>query len=323
MICRKRFMVCAVAGLLAVMMAMPAYGATKRKKITSITLDIQADIEPGTEIGQEDIEIESGSKRFEVDGYEVLNQGFTWGRDMTPQLRITLTAQENYYFVSLAKDKVVLKGGATPVKATRQDSGATLLLDVKLPSLQNAMSSLENVVLSDQGIASWPVVVNASGYEVRVCRNGKGVGEVMTTTAATLNCRERMTKGDESYTVRVRSVNEYDKENKGEWVESPSVYISSEQAAQFRENPDGGTGKWEQNQEGRWIYRNEDGTFTQNGWKEIAGKWYFFDPEGLMQTGWIQWDGKEYYCSENGDMLTDCLTPDSYLVGEDGAKIAQ
>lgn len=42
-----------------------------------------------------------------------------------------------------------------------------------------------------------------------------------------------------------------------------------------------------------------------------------------MKTGWVQWEGKEYYCSENGDMLTNCLTPDNYLVGTDGAKIAQ
>ena len=42
-----------------------------------------------------------------------------------------------------------------------------------------------------------------------------------------------------------------------------------------------------------------------------------------MQPGWIQWDGKEYYCSENGDMQVNCMTPDNYWVGEDGAKISQ
>ena len=49
----------------------------------------------------------------------------------------------------------------------------------------------------------------------------------------------------------------------------------------------------------------------------------FFDAQGYMQTGWIQWDGKEYYCSENGDMQVNCMTPDNYWVGEDGAKISQ
>ena len=42
-----------------------------------------------------------------------------------------------------------------------------------------------------------------------------------------------------------------------------------------------------------------------------------------MKTGWIHWNEKDYYCSENGDMLTSCMTPDNYLVGEDGARIAQ
>lgn len=56
---------------------------------------------------------------------------------------------------------------------------------------------------------------------------------------------------------------------------------------------------------------------------EIGNKWYFFDAEGYMKTGWIHWNEKDYYCSENGDMLTSCMTPDNYLVGEDGARIAQ
>ena len=42
-----------------------------------------------------------------------------------------------------------------------------------------------------------------------------------------------------------------------------------------------------------------------------------------MKTGWIDWNGKSYYCSENGDMLTNGMTPDNYLVGADGAWIAQ
>ena len=41
----------------------------------------------------------------------------------------------------LGKDKIALKGGAEFKKATRQDSGATLLLDVTLPSMQNSLKS--------------------------------------------------------------------------------------------------------------------------------------------------------------------------------------
>ena len=58
-------------------------------------------------------------------------------------------------------------------------------------------------------------------------------------------------------------------------------------------------------------------------WQMITNKIYYFDKNGYMKTGWIDWEGKSYYCSENGDMLTNCMTPDNYLVGEDGAWIAQ
>ncbi len=319
---RKKLAVGAAAGLLAVVMAMPAYGA-KRTAITSITLTIKADIEPNTDFGSENIEIETNSSRFSVDGYEVMNTGFEWTSDTVPEIRITLTAEDDYYFKALPKDKIKLKGGAEFVKGTRQDSSSTLLMDVKLPSLQNTLQDLETVQLSEDGVATWTTLANAGEYEVKVYRDGNAVGTVMKTQSGSINCRERMVKGNASYTVKIRPVNKYETDTKGDWMESNSVYISAEKAAQFRDNPSGGTGKWEQAADGRWWYSSEDGSYPVNTWLLINGKWYFFDQEGYMKTGWVQWEGKEYYCSENGDMLTNCLTPDNYLVGTDGAKIAQ
>ena len=42
---------------------------------------------------------------------------------------------------------------------------------------------------------------------------------------------------------------------------------------------------WQQDENGRW-YRNADGTFYENGWKEIDGVKYYFDENGVMLTGW-------------------------------------
>ncbi|MGN0373179.1 MAG: N-acetylmuramoyl-L-alanine amidase family protein [Enterocloster sp.] len=317
---RKRMVLGLLAGLLAVSMAMPVYAA-KRKKISSVTLDIKAEILPDTDYGDELIEINATSNKFSVDGYEVLNDGFGWFADSVPEIRITLTADDDYYFTSLSKDKIVLRGGATFEKATRQDSSSTLLLDVKLSSLQNTMKELDGVTLSEEGIATWTPVANAGSYEVRVYRGTKPVGTNLIAQSGIMNCRERMVKGGETYSVKVRPVNQLDPENKGEWKESGSVFISNEKAAEFRENPQGGSGRWEQQENGGWKYIDSDDAYAANGWQNIGGKWYFFNEEGIMQTGWIKWEGKEYYCSENGDMLTSCLTPDSYQVGADGAKI--
>ena len=327
---KKRLIAAAMAGVLAMMSAFPGYAAS-RKKITSVSVSIKADIEPETDFGQEIIEIESSSNRYSVDGYEILNEGFYWTEDMTPEIRITLTADDDYYFTALTKDKVTLKGGAEFKKSTRQQSSSVLLLDVTLSSLQNSLKDMEGITLSDNGIATWPAISTAGSYEVRVYREGKIVGTALTTDTNSANCRIRMMKPNENYMVKVRAVNKYDNTVKGEWTESNPVYISGDKVAEFKADPNasnvntasGTTGKWKQETDKRWWYCRADGTYPANQWEELGGKWYFFDENGYMKTGWIDWNGKSYQCSENGDMLTNCMTPDNYLVGADGAWIAQ
>ena len=62
-------------------------------------------------------------------------------------------------------------------------------------------------------------------------------------------------------------------------------------------------GSWIQSS-GRWWYRNNNGSYTSNGWELINGKWYHFDRSGWMQTGWIQSGNSWYYLSGSGDMQT-------------------
>ena len=93
---------------MAACITVPVYGAS-RKKITSISLTIKADIEADTDYGDETIEIESSSSRYNVDGYEVMNEGFGWTEDTVPEIRIMLTANDDYYFTSLGTDKITLK----------------------------------------------------------------------------------------------------------------------------------------------------------------------------------------------------------------------
>lgn len=323
MLNKRKCMAVAVAGILAALMVFPAYGAN-RKAIKSITLTIKANIEAGTDFGEEQVEIDTSSNKFSVDGYEILNDDNEWREDTVPRLEITLTANDDYYFQSLPKDKVVIKGGAQYISSSRKDSSATLLMVVELPSMNTVLNAPEDLVLSEDGIAAWKAIPAAGSYEVRIYRDDKAVGATMVVTTSSCNCREKLQKGNTSYTVRVRPVSRYESSEKGDWAESAGVYISEEKAALFRENPEGGSGQWVQVPEsGRWWYQNADGTYPANCWQQVGDKWYFFDAEGYMATGWVQWEGKEYYCSESGEMLTNCMTPDAYLVGEDGAKINQ
>lgn len=53
---------------------------------------------------------------------------------------------------------------------------------------------------------------------------------------------------------------------------------------------------------GRWWYREADGTYPCSTWKKIKGIWYYFDADGWMTTGWQKVDGKWYYMNESGAM---------------------
>ena len=93
------------AALFVILAAFPAFGA-RRKYVTTVSLDIQAEIEPDTAFGEEYIQIDEDSNRFYVDGYEVCNSGFGWQRDSIPEIRITLRGEEDYYFEPHSKEDV-------------------------------------------------------------------------------------------------------------------------------------------------------------------------------------------------------------------------
>ena len=60
---------------------------------------------------------------------------------------------------------------------------------------------------------------------------------------------------------------------------------------------------WQHDSKG-WWYRNSDGSYPANEWKQISGKWYFFDASGDMVTGWKQIGGYWYHFDKDGVMQT-------------------
>lgn len=59
--------------------------------------------------------------------------------------------------------------------------------------------------------------------------------------------------------------------------------------------------EWQHDNVGGWWYQEDDGSYPVEIWKEIQGKWYYFNSAGYL--------------------LTDTITPDGYHVGNDGAWI--
>lgn len=60
---------------------------------------------------------------------------------------------------------------------------------------------------------------------------------------------------------------------------------------------------WRQNKTG-WWYQKNDGDCVKMEWRNIDGKWYYFDLSGYMVHD--QWVG-DYYVGSDGSMLTNGL----------------
>ena len=46
---------------------------------------------------------------------------------------------------------------------------------------------------------------------------------------------------------------------------------------------------------GRWLYVQEDGSYAKSTWKTIDGKEYYFGADGYMVTGWLKQGSTWYY----------------------------
>lgn len=57
---------------------------------------------------------------------------------------------------------------------------------------------------------------------------------------------------------------------------------------------------WKQ-QDGKWWYRNLNGSYPVSQWKTDNGQSYYFDEQGYMVTGWQQMSNQWYYFFPNGN----------------------
>lgn len=325
---KKMLSAVTAAAILAGMTGMTAYAATK---VSSISLVVESDIQVGEEYSVDDVTITTKSDKYLVGDMEFLNDGYEWEPTDTPRIQVDIEANDGYYLMLSAKN-IKIKG-ATYERGVKIDS-TTVRLTLALPSLSESVGEITEANWTDNHLASWNEAYNAGNYQVKLYRDDKSVGTTQTTTEPYLDMASRMTK-EGYYHFKVRAVNVVKSENVSEWLESGTIYLSKEQADQNKAlygtavnnsytepgqamQPQTG---WNKNSVG-WWYLNADGTYPASSWQYINDKWYFFNSQGYMQTGWILWNHQYYYCdTTNGDMLSNCMTPDGYRLDSAGVWI--
>lgn len=81
--------------------------------------------------------------------------------------------------------------------------------------------------------------------------------------------------------------------------------------------------QWVQEEDG-WKYYASNKAVS--GWKQVDGKWYFFNAEGVMQKWWVKDNGTWYYLNGSGEMQTGWLQENGtwyYLEASGAMKASQ
>ena len=264
-------------------------GSREPDKITSVSITIDSDIAVGDSGGS--VTATANGSNYDVTDVDIVNDDGEWVDGDVPRVEITLEADSDYYFASMAKSKVSLKGDkATYVSSRREDSSSTLIITVKLDDLEGTME-IDNVSWENDNspVATWETTSGAVSYQVRLYRGSSSVGSAVTTSSEYYNFASSITREGEYY-FKVRAVNSNSKKETGTnlitsmWMRrclqtsrpatiQPAIPLPGSTA----NTPGGSTQQaaWVKDSVG-WWYRFADGTYPTNGWLQINGQWYCF-----------------------------------------------
>ena len=81
-------------------------------------------------------------------------------------------------------------------------------------------------------------------------------------------------------------------------------------------------GMWIQENNTRWWYQYDNGSYARNTWVKDGGNWYYFYNDGWMAANaWIATGNGWFYVDRSGAMLRNTTTPDGYYVNDRGAWV--
>ena len=310
----------ASAGMLALLAASPAFAKTN---LNGVLLEFSSG--GRNDYTYPELTVTPGEKTlYDVDSVTYIEyvNPYTGKSNRYPTAEIVIKARDGYAFRSSSKSYFELYGiEADYVDSRKSGDSMTMTLTVEFPEMaSSAVAAPAYVNFTEDGLASWAPVGDASSYEVTLVRDGKADLSTRTTVSGTsVNLADRITRAGQ-YGVRVVALSRYDTKIESSYVQSGSVTIDDarlEALSQASASLEGKTGQWVETGSGIW-YQNPDGTWPSSCWQQIDGAWYFFNPQGYRQTGWILWNNQYYYCDSDGKMLADTITPDGYPVDSNG-----
>lgn len=307
----KKIFIAALSAVCTLAMGMTAIAAPTNIQRLEITVNRAWNV---GSLGAPGVELPTGSG-LELKSTEYSQDVSTWAPEQKVQMKMTIgsTDPERVFKDTYGRSICKIVGNAKYVSAERgvNDSSVVITVDY-IPSLQLGAPAKAGWSDSAKRRAVWNTVTYAENYQVKLY---KGADLVKTVNVGTNNVDfgPYMTDGT-NYTYEVKAIapstdaREYIRD--GETVNSTDEIVA-----------DGGTGGgyWYNDAAGN-MYKAADGNYYNDGWRQMDGKWYFFQADGHAKRGWFQDNGQWYYADENCVMKTGWVLADSkyYFLDQSG-----
>lgn len=250
-----------------------AFTALGEERITDVSLIFSYDKRPegGDEVGE--LTAVSSNSQFTVEGSEYLKDEENWTYGEWPIGEIELSANEGFYFPTATRSLFHLSGcGIQYQSAHTEDEGSTLILYVRLPRIDGALPAPSSADWNGYE-AVWDEVEGADRYEIQLMKDGR---TLTTASSRTLSHSfENWINNEGSYTFRVRAFSRYEHKNSS-WCSNDEALVITADEASLNDR-----GSWKE-ENGKSLFLYPNGAFPQMAWRQIDGKWYFFDGEGYM-----------------------------------------
>ena len=158
----------------------------------------------------------------------------------------------------------------------------------------NAAGDVE-LAVPHKGLVQYRVAYVPKGYFLhkvnRTVHNGKETGN-----EGSFDIQGNLYDGTFVYSGSA----DLDKDGKADMFTNASVDLVLEKTDSYNVVKD----QWVQEETG-WKYYASNKAVS--GWKQVDGKWFFFNAEGVMQKWWVKDGNTWYYLNGNGEMQTGWL----------------
>lgn len=266
-------------------------------------------------IGAPGIELPVGSG-LELKSTEYSQDVSTWVPGQTVQIKMTIgsTNPDKIFKDTYGRSVCKIIGNAKYVSAVRgvNDSSAVVTVDY-IPSLQLGAPAKAGWSDGAKKRAVWTAVDYATNYQVKLYQ---GADLIKTLNVGTNNVdfSPYMNEGT-SYTYEVRAI--VPTSDAREYIRDGEVVNSTDEIVEYT----GGTNGYWYNDAAGNMYKDASGNFLNDGWRQLDGKWYYFQADGHAKRGWFQDNGTWYYTDENCVMKTGWVLVDSkwYYLDQSGA----